>query len=309
MVSASLNRVRQPVLLLAVLVLFVLVGSVALAAALLDPPERQRAIANTLDYGTSKPTRFATDSMQESLNVTGGKDAPPAALLAAVRDRYGGSAISSTTLSGPPSDFVPTENPNAKAPPELLEGEWLRIEIPTPKLGPEINRSIWEANLVAGAFRDELRHRGLPGLAASHVFAVLPDGRRVKVGGGVGNVVAGQQFSTLGPDAIHTAIRAGAAEAHLRVSSISVLRPLQLAPAVVGVAEDVVAFVREADRNIRLIFGPPGTYEGEYLEVHDASGGIVFVHAASFRTGVGQRWTRADLDTRRRPGKGFPKQP
>jgi hypothetical protein len=225
----------------------------------------------------------------------------PAEILAAIRERYGGSAIIEAKFGPPPDTWTGTEDPSIPLPRELVGGRWLYTTVAAPALGAAAVRVIWEANLLAGALREELHLAGIAGaLIAANVSVRLPDGTLHRnAGGGMGHVAYGQRFADGDPAAIEADIRRAAAKHGLKIESIEVFRPLQPAPAIVVRVDDPVAFLADSNLIVRDLFGGVARYEGQYLQANDRAGAPVFVQAADFRTGVGQQWIRPDLDPRR----------
>lgn len=242
-----------------------------------------------------RPDRYTNKVLRIS---TGKPSQPPGAVLRAVVARYGGHYVSSNGLGvgGPPAGWSPTEpgSPARAAP----SGLWIDGTVPVQGLGAPAVRPVWEANLVIAALRDELHAAGASdNVIGSQISGELPNGQIVpNIGGGIGNIVFGQAFSGATPAQAESAIRRNAAALKLRIISLDVLKPLQVAPAVVASTRDVAGVLSNPDQVINALFGGIATYEGEYLELRDASGSPFFIQASTFRTGVGQRWYRRDVD-------------
>jgi hypothetical protein len=247
--------------------------------------------------GKIRPVRYSRGSLRLRVSATA-----PAFKLRAIVERYGGQAVrlGGVRIGGPPPGWKPTEDGTTAAPPA---GLWVYITVPASGLGAPAVRPVWEANLVVAALRDEVHATaGSPDVVGSQVSAELPSGVvEPNVGGGVGDVMYDQAFSPATPGDITHELRARAAQMDLRIRSIDVLRPLQAAPAVVATTSNPEGFIQVADGKIDQLFGGLAAYEGEYLEVRDSSGSPIFIQASSFRTGVGQRWIRPDLDPRKPP--------
>ncbi len=222
----------------------------------------------------------------------------PKAILAGILSRYGGSAVTDAYFGGPTPGWTGTEDPSIPLPAEYRDGRWLYSEVSAQSKGAGSMRALWEANLVAGALRDEIHLAGLTGeLIASNTSLRLPDGRVIKyAGGGIGRVAFGQSYRNFDSPTIASGIRSAAVGLGLRVQAVSVHRPLQAAPAVVVEATNPAEFVKRANQIYRAIFDGVATYEGQYLEARDSSGDPFFIQATAFRTGVGSRWIRPDLD-------------
>jgi hypothetical protein len=244
-----------------------------------------------------RPDRYTDKVLRLS---TGKPSQPPGLLIREVVARYGGHAVSSNGLGvgGPPAGWSPTEpgSPSQAAP----SGLWINGTVPVRALGAPAVRPVWEANLVIAAVRDELHAQGASDdVIGSQISGEFPSGEVApNIGGGIGNIVFGQAFSDATPAQAESSIRRNAAALKLRIIALDVLKPLQVAPAVVASTRDVAGVLSNPDAVINALFGGIATYEGEYLELRDASGSPFFIQASTFRTGVGQRWYRSDVDPR-----------
>jgi hypothetical protein len=258
--------------------------------------------SNALKRGVVTPVRFAPAG---ALPAASGLSGDPNQLLPELVAAYGGHAITEADFGQPLPGWTGTEDPNGSAPPEVTKGRWLYFTVKAPGEGAALQRPVWEGNIVAGALKERLHALGDRGLFAVNTSVAVPSGEILRnVGGGFGDVAFGQVFADGSPNALATDIRAAASGLGFKVDSVEVLHPLQSAPAVVLTTTDPKGFVSSADQYISQIFGGVAKYEGEYLEVRDPSGDPVFVQASAFRTGVGQRWIRKDLDQRwERPGQ------
>lgn len=265
-------------------------AAVAVFAAVAGP-------SSSADHAV-KPVRYTAGSLNPA-SVRSGQ--PPGAVLRDLVATYGGRFLrpDSLAIGGPPAGWRPWEGAPASAP--LPDGIWVNGTVAIPALGASAVRPVWEANLVIAALRDRLHAGGAsPDVIGSQISGELPDGRMLpNIGGGIGNVDFLQAFSAASPGDVQRDIRRNAASLNLRVDSLAVLTPLQVAPAVVVTTHDVAGLIRNPDAVINALFGGIAKYEGEYLEVRDAAGSAVFIQASAFRTGVGQRWYRPDLDPRR----------
>jgi hypothetical protein len=216
----------------------------------------------------------------------------PAAILSRVLERLRSRRIVSGVVTGAPAGFRPTEDPSIPAPSYFNGGKWAHILVHGSSATPVgTTRPIWEANLAVGALRDEFHANGLARLISSQVSVELPDGRVLRdIGGGVGNVVFGQTFATDATPTIEARIRDAAADEGLHVDSIDVLTPMDPAPAVVVTTTDPKKFGAAVEAVLAHLFGPPGTYEGVYLEAHDSSGETIFLTGRAYRAAVFQQW-------------------
>jgi hypothetical protein len=137
-------------------------------------------------------------------------------------------------------------------------------------------------------------------LVGAEVTGIQPDGTSLPdKAGGIGNVAYDQSFSDQRSSAISTTLTTVAGTLGFKVIDVRVLHPLQAAPAVVVKVPDPANFVAGADEAIARLFGTPPSFEGYYFEADDGSGSPIFIQATSFRAGVGLRWVRPDLNTRR----------
>jgi hypothetical protein len=249
--------------------------------------------------GAVTPVRYSSKSLSRAERS---ESSEPGAILTHILKRYGGSAVLKASFGGPLPGWRGTENPSVSIPPELRDGRWLytTVKVASP-YGPDVANPVWEADLVAGALRDELHLAGVHGdLIASNVSVRLPNGKVLEnEGGGLGNVAFAQSFSALDDHTIEAGIRAAAQRLNLEVEAVSVLHPLQPAPAVVVRTLEPARFVSNVGLILNQLFEPATRYEGAYLEARDAAGKPVFIQASAFRVGVGQRWIRRDLDLRR----------
>lgn len=211
--------------------------------------------------------------------------------------RSGGDSVTQLSVGGPPAgwEYTDEEGNPVTAP----SGSWIHATVSIPAVGARSMRAIWEADIVIAALREQLEARStrIPVLGAQ-IVGKLPDGIEIPIGGGIGDVQLAQDFGDASATEAEAAVRRNAAGAGLQITSLETLRPLQPAPAVVAYTDDPVAFVKEADGRINELFGGTAAYEAEYLEVRDRAGSLVFVQASTFRTGVGRRWIRPDLDPR-----------
>lgn len=251
------------------------------------------AIARTSgprEQAVIEPIRY-TPAVSQSL-YRAYRGGTPDEILASLVARSGASKIVEARIGKPPSWAE-----EAGAPPEAA---WAYFTVAVPKLGPEANRAIWEADLVGAAAREAIPAAGGPEVLSSSLTLRLPSGETFPGIGGFGNVTRGQVFSTLDPASAQANVRAGAATQGLAVRRLEVLVPVHAAPAVVVTSGNPEAFVANMGRIMEAVFGPPGTYEGLYLEVRDPQGEPFFMQVSSFRSGTGRRWIRRDLDPRRR---------
>lgn len=216
----------------------------------------------------------------------------PASLLSSIVSSVASPAISSVRLGGPPAGVRETDDPSIPNSAAFTKSLWLYVTVKASALTEEATtKPIWLGNLITGALRDELYATGQSPLFSSLVSVDLPDGSQASdVGGGIGGIQLGQLFSPASDEEVKSQIQSAASVAGYVVDSVDVVHADQAAPAVVVTTSDPQAAAANPDEVLTSIFGPPGTYEGEYLEVRAEDGTLVFVQGSAFRTGVGQRW-------------------
>jgi hypothetical protein len=225
--------------------------------------------------------------------------ATPGALLQSIVARVNSGNVVATKLGGPPPGLRETDAPNVPNSAAFDNSLWLRATVRAAALTPEATtKPIWLGNLITGALRDEMFAAGQTPLYSSLISVALPDGSvAADVGGGVGAIQPGQIFSAESDATILGKINSAAAAAGFQIASVSIYHADQPAPAAVVTTTAPGAAAANPDAVLTAIFGPPGTYEGEYLEVRAADGALVFVQGSSFRTGVGQRWVDPAYET------------
>jgi hypothetical protein len=181
--------------------------------------------------------------------------------------------------------YFPTNRPPT-------DGVWLYVDAPAALQGPtprpDAQRAEWEVSLLAGGLRDALcLARSRPLIAWSTT-------------GGVGAAgfsddyqPFGQHFPNPSPAAFRRRVDAVARAYRLRVVSVRLLHPFQLAPVVILQATDRKASVRQAAKIDELLDptrGAAQTFEGFYLELRDAKSAFVRM-AKSFRgQAMGSQW-------------------
>ena len=216
----------------------------------------------------------------------------PASVLASTVASVADPSVASAVLGGPPAGLHETDDPSVPNSAAFDNSLWLYVTVKAAALTPEATtRPLWLGNLITGALRDKLYIAGQTPLYSSQVSVELPDAKLASdVGGGIGGIQPGQVFSSASDASIRAALTASAARAGYSVDSLEIVHADQPAPALVVTTSDPQAAAANPDAVLTAIFGPPGTYEGEYLEVRATDGTLVFVQGSAFRTGVGQRW-------------------
>ena len=174
----------------------------------------------------------------------------------------------------------------------------LYVEVTPARAGDgEVAGAAWEGELLAGAVRDVAASSGLGEISELQVTAVMPDGRRVELGGGFGNVVHDQRFSPVTPDQIErvaTNARALGLD-EVRVRTLQVIQDAIVISARTTDPRDAAQAIANTGVLTRLLEVAPGEYEGVYFEVRDGRGELVYFTATAARTGSGIAWVRPCL--------------
>jgi hypothetical protein len=221
--------------------------------------------------------------LQDRLSGNAGNTDDPGVLLQAILQGF------------PPSDFV-----DAKVGPvpsgfqeEPALGEigknWLYITVRARDEGAGKPYARWEAQLVAGAFRQTSHEAGLPELLGSTTTVLLPNGATEAP---VSAVIA----APLGQPAIsqseaHARIRARIAkDSRLGRSILAFVRGLDAAPVVTTTLSNAAAF-RPAESVATALFGLNNDYEGTFVTVLGPDGQALRANGFAGRTGIGFSWS------------------
>lgn len=232
----------------------------------------------------------------------------PATVVSQIVARVNSGDVAATRLGAPPAGVRETDDPSVPNSAAFANSLWLYVSVKAAARTPEATtKPIWLGNLITGALRDELYGAGQSILRSSLVSVELPDGSQIDAaGGGVGAITPGQIFASASDAETRAQIESAATSAGYTVDSISVVHADQPAPAVVVTTADPKAAAANPDAVLTSLFGVPGTYEGEYLEVRASDGTLVFVQGSAFRTGVGQRWINPAYGENRTPPSPAP---
>jgi hypothetical protein len=215
----------------------------------------------------------------------------PNTLLADVLARTGAPYVSATLGAPPSGSAIEKENPTD--PPAPPVGQALSITVDGPDGEAAAMKQMWTENLIGGALSDELQSHGYGKLVTIQMYVKYPSGQVADQGAGIGNTVAGQQFSLESASALDARLRSGAQSLGLTSINIEIFAPTQLAPAVTAKTNDPLQFTHgtAAFTVLDTIFGDPSTLEGFYLELQDQATGAPFMKVASAnRAGAGFRW-------------------
>ncbi|SRR5713101_3082431 len=233
----------------------------------------------------------------------------------------GGSAIASSTQGPPPDQLSAARGPiapisgsaaaeaariatgiNGIANPRFTggtntSGSEVAFDVAVPSFtGGATAEAMWKADIYAGALADSLAASNLPLLTNIDATLVRPDGARDDIGGGVGNVVSDQRFEDVTPSVI-AGVHSRVDQLGLGSTQISIARGLQDAVIVVLTSQNPNAAVAtlRSKGGLDWIFGSATAYEGEFLDVRDAAGDIVYVDGMASRDGAHVMWARPDL--------------
>lgn len=241
--------------------------------------------------GPSPPVNLSGDQAQKPVQYTQPGTYDP---TAGMPSGASPAAIAQDVLQRAGADPGLTVNVGAApALPGVRPGVWLNFTVPVPGTGtgPQVIREAWEADVIQGAIADSFTARGLTSVSGSRITGELSNGSTVDLGGGMGDVAAGQNFSSDSDAIIEQNLRAVLAASALTPVSIDVLHAAEPAPAVVAQTSDPASAAAAANSTIQQAFGQnPPRYEGYYFEIQDKQGNPVLIQSASFRTGSGRQW-------------------
>jgi hypothetical protein len=264
---------------------------------------RTSCYAAATDAG--KPMRFAPSRLPAAPAAT-----TPQAILHKVMTGMGrGSLVRGGSFGAVPSSARHVHG-RSRAAPQLRTGLRLTLDAPlaarfSSAAGANMTvrrlRAAWEANLVAGAVRDLLCwNRERPVVD----WDVTPS--RPKNPGYEQRLAFGQWFPNPGAATFRGRVALAAKALDLRVVSVELLRPLQLAPAVVLEARDREAFVARIPQLLQYLNPSPrtgagATFEGLFVQGVDRSG-KPFAAAFSNRRGTVRSgsWTLTGVRASRR---------
>jgi hypothetical protein len=211
--------------------------------------------------------------------------ASPERMLLGVLNRFRGSRITSARVGTRP--FIQGLRP----------GVWLHFVVGVPAPDERANRARWEADIIVGALADALAQTARPGISGATIEGSLPDNTIIPdLGGGMGDIVPGQEFLDSSDASMKQDLAELLAAAGLTPVSVDVLRADQPAPAVVAETAHPREAAAAAAQTIRSLFGQaPPKYEGYYFELRDTSGQRLFTTSAAFRSGVGRLWVSPSI--------------
>jgi hypothetical protein len=198
--------------------------------------------------------------------------------------RMSNGAVGAAAFGSPPPG---TSSDRANLP-------WLheRIRVTSLDAGAPIE-ALWEGDLLEGAVVEGFAttRNAREALGGATFDLEFPSGDLLaNHDGGLGDVAVGQEFSHESGAAVKAAIQSALRRYALAPVSITVLRPLGPAPAVIASAADPRAVAEQYTRIVEALFGAPPSYEGYYIDLRDPSGASFITASASFRTGAGRCW-------------------
>jgi hypothetical protein len=205
----------------------------------------------------------------------------PPVVVRRLRERFGDPKLA-ISLAGPARNRLSHVRGDfaGRRPPHDAVWAWIHVR------GETVLRAQWESNLVGGALRDDLCAAG-----GSPLVGWTADG-----GGGFSDDYQpfGQRFPNPSPAAYRRRVELIGRAYGFRVVSLRLLRPLQLAPAVV-VATDRPRreFAHDAAKIIKLLNpgrGQATTFEGLYLEARDRHGAFMRNESISRGQAEGGEW-------------------
>jgi hypothetical protein len=181
------------------------------------------------------------------------------------------------------------------APPitEVSGATWLHFEIET-RSEAEYLRGYWQANVVAGLFRQLSLEQSLPDLRGRSYVRLWPDGREEPYGDTAIDIEPQPAGRAIPAATLQADLTDAAEHAGLSVDQVLVSQPAGYAVAeVIGRTRDPKVFVGSMNAATAQLFGAafgdvdgPPRVEGIYLEVRDTAGELVYVAASAPRVGA-----------------------
>jgi hypothetical protein len=173
--------------------------------------------------------------------------------------------------------------------PQPRNALWLYLDAPVarqrtasssePQQKVDFLRAEWQATLVAGAIHDLMCTNRERQLVGWNITAT--DGGQ---GGYQASIAFGQRFPNPSEAEFRARVDTAAGILGLTVVSVTLLRPLGLAPDVVLQAPNRLAFMNELG-SLRSYLAPGGTFEGFFIEAEDPDG-IPFYASSETSRGV-----------------------
>lgn len=159
--------------------------------------------------------------------------------------------------------------------------------------GPEIARASWESDLIGGALLTAFTQAHLPPPFGVDLTLVLPNGKRDRVGGGLGKVVPNQVFAPVTPE-IQTRIRHNAiAEGmtNVRVSTFKVVDDvIEIRATTMAAPAAAASSFYNAQGLDGLLGQSENNFEGIYFQLDDAQRNPILIQTTAPRAGAGGYW-------------------
>lgn len=236
----------------------------------------------------------ATSSATSVPPISGGSEAQRAALQSILVRLVDSSPAPDSIVGaeiGPlPEGFDPTG--------ERTDASWIYLTISD---GDLLHNSLalWQATLVAGAFRSESEARQLPEVSGRTIRVRKADGSTREGSSAMIDVPEGAPIPSTDETSLIDHVRQEAAKAGVVLTGVEFARTIELAPIVTVAASDPAQFVNrhatlvEIIDDFRDIRAP--TADGAFLVVRDADGGVLMLSGYAVRAGQGLGWVGATL--------------
>lgn len=174
----------------------------------------------------------------------------------------------------------------------------LRYQLLVPTLvGIRRSEALWQGDLLTGAVADEYAVRGFGKIGGAFASLITPTGETADYGGAVGNVVRNQVFLDVPADIAAAVTRRAALFGlhHVHVSQVTALQTAIAIKATTGNPKRDVAHLMQRHGLSALLQRAPGSYEGAFLEIDDASGAARYVVGYAGRNGAKLYWLDPSL--------------
>lgn len=182
---------------------------------------------------------------------------------------------------------------------ERAGAAWIYLTISD---GDLLHRSLglWQALLVAGAFRSESDARQLPDVVGRTITILRPDGSQRDGGSAMIWVPPGAPVPSTSEATLTERAQQEAAKAGVSLVSVQFARTLELAPVVTVVATDPTRFVGNRREKLFQIIQSfqdvrAPAADGAFLLVRDLDGQILMFTSYAVRAGQGVGWVESAL--------------
>lgn len=176
-------------------------------------------------------------------------------------------------------------------------GTSVALQVPTGGTIAENIRAAWQADLVEGVIAEAFAASGMPQVTGSAITGELPNGKAIDLGGGMGDILPGQSYSSDDDGTIGQRLTSLLPQWNLNLVSVDVLHVGQPAPAITVSTSSPNATAAAAAAIINKLFWAQGNaiYEGYFFQVNNMNGDPLLVQSAAFRTGAGDEWVDPSL--------------